>query len=220
MPIKHRILIVDDHEIVRMGLRSQLELLPDIELVGEGKSGRDAVLLSSQFAPDLIVIDLHMPGGSGIDAIEQIHNRSPSVRILVFTFQKAAEYVCAACRAGASGYVLKDEPTASVVAAIRTILSGRTAISPCIVDHVINLISDSGRKQVACSLWELLTHREREVLKLIAEGHSSKHIAKQVSRSHKTIEKHRANLMKKLDLHSVAGLTQFAIEHHLLATGE
>ena len=219
MATMRKILIVDDHEIVRNGLRAQLDLQADIEVVGEAGNGQDAIRLADELAPDLVLLDLHMPGTNGIDTIAEIRKRHPNMRILVFTFQKTEEYVCASCRVGANGYILKDEPTEKVIVAIRTVLSGGSAISPCILEHVIHLFADHGGKTIATSHWDLLTIREREVLKLVAQGHTSKYIASRLCRSNKTVEKHRANLMKKLGLHSIAALTQFAMEHQLLVTG-
>ena len=220
MATRHKILVVDDHEIVRSGLKVQLGLQSDFEVIGEASNGRDAVALAERLAPALLIVDLHMPDMNGIDTIQEIHRRNPNIRILVLTFQNVEEYVLAALQAGANGYMLKNESGKDVILAARAVLEGKTAISPSILGQVMHILSSRGGKETARSHWDILTLREREILQMVAEGHTSKYIAKHLNRSDKTVEKHRANLMKKLNMHSVATLTQFAMTHHLLDVGE
>ncbi len=211
-------MIVEDHTLLRAGLRALLLPEPDLEMVGEADNGRDAVRAILALKPDLVLMDLSMPGMGGIEAIAEIRRRSVDTRIIVLTIHKTDEYIHAALRAGANGYVLKDATHEELRAAIRTVLAGKTFLSPDVSGRVITTYLRSGRGPAAVRPWDTLTHREREILKLIAEGRANRHIAQYLSLSVKTVEKHRSNLMKKLDLHNVAMLTTFAIENGLLAT--
>ena len=219
MAEKHTVLLAEDHPIVRAGLRTLLSAQDDMEIVGEASNGRDAISLAGRLMPNLVMMDLHMPDTNGIEAITEIHQRNPDIRILVLTFQKSDDYVHAAMRAGAHGYVLKDDPTAEILTAIRKVIAGKAYLSESIVDNMARLFSEHGRKANVSSLLDMLTVREREVLKLSAEGHPSKYIGIRIARSPKTVDKHRANLMRKLNIHNVASLTQFAVEHGLTALG-
>ena len=219
---KRRVLIAEDHDIVRSGLRHILAGQPDLEVIGEAKNGRDAVRLAGALDPDLVLMDLHMPDTNGIDAIAEIRSRSKVVRILVLTFLKSEEHVRASLRAGADGYALKDDSTEEILGAIRKVFAGKTYLSPSVMEQVAYSIFSDQRKsksEMPKSHWDLLTVREREILKLISEGHTSRYIASRLYRSVKTVDKHRANLMRKLNLHNVAALTQFAIQHGLTGTG-
>jgi DNA-binding NarL/FixJ family response regulator len=167
-------------------------------------------------APDLVLMDLSMPGMNGIEAMLDIKRRNPGTRILVLTVHKADEYIHESLRAGADGYILKDATHDELQIAIRSVLKGKTYLSPDISDRVIHGFLGSGRVSEASSGWDALTHREREVLKLVAEGHPNKYIANYLCLSIKTVEKHRSNLMKKLDLHNASMLTSYAIEKGLV----
>ena len=212
-----RIMIVEDHTLLRAGLKALLLQEPDLKVVGEADNGRDAVRAMSVLAPDLVLMDLSMPGLGGIEAIIEIRRRSIETRIIVLTIHKTDEYIHAALQAGANGYVLKDATHDELRGAIRTVLSGKTYLSPDVSSRIITTYLRAADARVAVRPWDTLTHREREILKLVAEGRANRHIAEYLSLSVKTVEKHRSNLMRKLDLHNVAMLTTFAIENGLLA---
>lgn len=217
---KKRILIVDDHTLMRAGLRALLSQEPDIEIVGEADNGRDAVRAIMTHVPDLVLMDLNMPGMNGIEAIVDIKRRYPDTRVLVLTLHRTEEYIHESLRAGADGYILKDATHDELRIAVRSVLNGKTYLSPDISAKVINGYMGAGSNKPfgSASSWDTLTHREREVLKLVAEGRPNKHIAEYFCLSIKTVEKHRSNLMKKLDLHNASMLTAYAIEKGLVAT--
>ena len=215
---KRKILIVEDHTLLRVGLRALLSQDPEIEIAGESEDGREAVRAIGTINPDLVLMDLTMPRTNGIDAIRDIKRRYPGVRVLVLTVHKADEYIHESLKAGADGYVLKDATHDELRTAIHTVLRGKTYLSPDISGKVISGYLGGGNGTRFSSAWDSVTHRERQVLKLVAEGHSNKHIAEYLCLSVKTVEKHRANLMKKLDLHSASTLTAFAIDRGLVTS--
>lgn len=215
---KYKLLITEDHTIVRAGLRVLLGKEPDLEVVGETDNGRDTIRLVGQFAPDLVMMDFNGQGVNGTGDIVEIKKHYPQTRILVLTQQKTEESIREALRAGANGYVLKDASDAELITAVRSALAGKVYLSPSISEKVINVFLVGGKIRGAKSDLDSLTNREREVLKLVAEGHTSKHIAGHLNLSVKTVEKHRSNLMRKLDLHNVSALTTFAIGQGLVAT--
>jgi DNA-binding NarL/FixJ family response regulator len=215
MTHKQRILIAEDHALLREGLRALLSSDPDIEVVGEAADGREAIRLTGTLAPNLVLMDLSMPGTNGTEAITEIKKRYPSTRMLVLTVHKTEEYIRDTLQAGADGYVLKDATYTELMIAVKNVLSGKTYLSPDVSRHVVTGYL-GGRSQGPATAWESLTHRERGVLKLIAEGRTNKDIADYMCVSVKTVEKHRSNLMKKLDLHNAAALTGFAIEKGLI----
>jgi two-component system response regulator NreC len=212
----HRILLVEDHTILREGLRALLGSEPDLSVVGEAGNGREALLQVPECKPGLILMDLSMPNTNGTEAIQDIKRRYPEVRIVVLTVHKSEEYIRASLRAGADGYVLKDDTHVELLVAIRCVLKGKTYLSPGICQNVVSEYLDSSQFTKSPASWEALTHREREVIKLIAEGSRNKEIASYLSLSEKTVEKHRSNLMKKLDLHSASQLTAYAINNGLI----
>jgi DNA-binding NarL/FixJ family response regulator len=212
-----RILIIEDHTLLRAGLRALLTQGEEFEIIGEFDNGRDAVRAVGALAPDLILMDLSMPGIDGIEAITEIRQRHPAIRILVLTIHRAEEYVHASLRAGANGYVLKDASHDELRVAIRSVLDGKTYLSPDVSSCVVTGYLGKDREG-ASSPWSILTHREREVLKLVAEGHSNRGIAEFLCLSVKTVEKHRSNVMRKLDLHNAAKLTAYAIERGITET--
>lgn len=218
MSEKRRILIVEDHTLLRAGLRALLLQDPNIEIVGEADNGRDAVQAVGLLAPHLVLMDLSMPGMNGIEAIMDIKRRYPGTRVLVLTIHKTDEYIHESLRAGADGYILKDATHDELRIAVRSVLNGKTYLSPDISSKVVNGYLGTGNAPVGVNPWDTLTHREREVLKLVAEGHPNKYIADYYCLSVKTVEKHRSNLMKKLDLHNAAMLTAYAIEKGLIAS--
>jgi len=213
---RRRILLVEDHTLLRIGLRSLLCHDPDLEVVGEAANGRDAIRAISELSPDLAIMDLTMPGMNGMEAIAQIKRRYPQVRILVLTLHRAEEYIHESLKAGADGYILKDATHDELRVAIRSVLNGKTYLSPDISNNVVSVYLGGGRGPGFSSAWESVTHRERQVLKLVAEGRSNKFIAEFLCLSVKTVEKHRSNLMRKLDLHNASMLTSFAIGKGLI----
>jgi DNA-binding NarL/FixJ family response regulator len=217
MSEKRRILIVDDHTLLRAGLSALLLQDPDIEIAGELDNGRNAVKSVAALLPDLVLMDLTMPGCNGFEAMVEIKRRFPSVKILVLTLHRTDEYIHESLRSGADGYILKDATRDELRVAIRSVLNGKTYLSPDISGKVITGYLGAGKGN-STSPWETVTHRERQVMKLVAEGHSNKNIAQYLCLSVKTVEKHRSNLMKKLNLHNASALTAFAIAKGLLAT--
>ena len=216
MKEKCRILFAEDHAILRDGLRALLEAEHEFMVVGEVDNGRDALYAVSSLSPQLVLMDLSMPNTNGTEAIRNIKRRFPETKIVALTVHKAEEYVRATLKAGADGYVLKDDSRAELMVALRSVLNGKTYLSPNICDSVVSgYLGGNGPKDQTPS-WNTLTHREREVIKLIAEGKRNREIAGYLSVSLKTVEKHRSNLMKKLDLHSASALTAYAIENRLV----
>ena len=213
---KKRIVIAEDHTILREGLKSLLAASADLAIVGEAADGREAIHRCRELKPDLLLLDLSMPRLGGLDAIGEVRRQAPATKILVLTVHKTEEYVLASLRAGAAGYVLKDATHQELLAAIRTVLSGKRYLSPDIADKVIDGYLQGRKNDVPATPWERLTPREREVLKLVAEGSKNREIADFLCISLKTVEKHRDSLMKKLDLHSAAALTAYAIEKGLV----
>jgi two-component system, NarL family, response regulator NreC len=213
---KNRIVIAEDHTILREGLRALLSSNPDFEIVGEAEDGQGAIRFAEKLRPDLVLMDLSMPRMNGMDATKEIKKRSPGTRLLVLTVHKAEEYILAALQAGADGYVLKDATHAELEMAIHSVLEGKHYISPGISEKLIEGYLEGKRGTRSASSWDSLTQREREIIKLIAEGYKNKEIGNLLCISVKTVEKHRANLMKKLDLHNIQTLTALAIEKGLI----
>jgi DNA-binding NarL/FixJ family response regulator len=211
-----RILIVEDHTLLRAGLRALLARDEDIEIVGEADNGKDAMHAIAQLSPHLVLMDLTMPGTNGVEAIAEIKRRHPDVKVLVLTIHKTNEYILESLRAGADGYILKDATQDELRVAIRSVLKGKTYLSPDISEQVITGYLGGAAPGAGGSPWDMLTHRERQVLKLVAEGHPNRYIAEYLCLSVKTVEKHRSNLMKKLGLHNASMLTAFAIEKGLI----
>lgn len=218
MSESRRLMIVEDHTLLRSALVALLQQDSDLVIVGEADNGRDAIRAMGTVKPDLVLMDLSMPGISGIEAIAEIKRRSPETKIIALTVHKADEYIHAALRAGANGYVLKDSTHEELRVAIRTVLAGKVFLSPHVAGRVINSYLGTERGNGARPV-DSLTLREREVLKLVAEGRQNRWIAGYLSLSMKTVEKHRSNVMKKLDCHNAAMLTHFAMENGLLSTG-
>lgn len=209
-----RILLADDHKIVREGLKALLEKDVYIEVVAVAEDGRSAVQLAQDLHPDVAVIDIGMPGMNGIEATRCITVENPGTRVLVLSMHSARRYVLEALSAGAKGYILKDCASEELARAVRIVAANETYLSPKIagilVKDCVNLQPDHGAENAS-----LLSKREREVLQLIAEGHNTKEIAFMLEVSIKTVETHRQQLMKKLNLQTVAGLTRYAIREGL-----
>jgi len=207
---KIRVLLAEDHTIVRKGLRSLLEDEAAIEVIGEAEDGREAIQKVGQLRPDVVVMDITMPALNGLEATRQIKELFPEVKVLILTMHANEEYVFQILRAGASGYVVKQAAVTELVSAIQAVYRGDSFLSPSISSEVIEEYIRQA-KGVAKNSYDKLTNREREVLQLIAEGHSSREIAELLHISAKTVRVHRAHLMDKLDIHSTAGLTRYAI---------
>jgi len=216
MKAKYRLIIAEDHTILREGLRSLLSSDPDLDIVGEAQDGQEAIRCVEKLKPSLVLMDLSMPRMSGMDAIKEIKKRSPETKILVLTVHKNEEYIVATLQAGADGYALKDSTHVELGIAIKNVLSGNHYISPAISGRVIEGYLDGRKAFKRTTPLDTLTQRERGILKMIAEGYKNKEIADYLCISVKTVEKHRANLMQKLDLHSVSALTAFAMEKGLV----
>ena len=215
MKEKKRVIIAEDHTILREGLKMLLSSSDELEVIAEVEDGLEAIRQTEILRPDMVLMDLSMPKMNGIGALQEIKRSAPETKVLVLTVHKTEEYILAALKAGADGYVLKDATHRELMLAIEQIFSGRSFLSPGISEKVIEGYLD-GRKSVKpCSSWDTLTQREREILKMIAEGYKNRDIADYLCISPKTVEKHRANLMRKLDLHSASSLTAFAMERGL-----
>lgn len=217
MQRKTRIVIAEDHTIVREGLRVLLSSDPDFDVVGAAEDGRQAIQCVEKLKPDLVLMDLSMPGMHGLEAIREIKKQVPDTKILVLTIHKDEECVLAAFQAGANGYVLKDATPSELVTATKAVFRGKSYISPSVSEMVIEGYVEGRTALKQRSSWDTLTPREREILKLIGEGHKNKEIADILCISLRTAEKHRTNLMKKLDLHSVSALTALALEKGLIS---
>ena len=209
-------MLAEDHTILREGLKALLSSQPDLKVVAEAGDGLDAIRCVQNHAPDMILLDLSMPRMTGLDAIKEIKRISTATKIIVLTVHSTEEYILATLQAGADGYVLKDAHSTELLTAIRHVLDGRRYLSPSISGAIIDGLLQGKRASALRSTWESLTQREREILKLVAEGHKNKEIGDLLCISVKTVEKHRANLMDKLDLHNVAALTALAAEKGLI----
>jgi DNA-binding NarL/FixJ family response regulator len=210
-----RLLLVDDHTIVRQGIRAVLEDEPDMTVVGEAEDGRAAVRLACELEPDVVVMDIAMPGLNGLEATRQIRRDRPSVKVLVLTMHDNEEYIRQVLAAGALGYVLKYAAAGELLEAIRAVHRGEAVLSPAITRLVIEdyLRWSEVRDEPDDAN---LTPREREVLQLIAEGYTSRQIAEILNVSVKTTQAHRANLMAKLDLHDRGELIKYAIQKKII----
>jgi DNA-binding NarL/FixJ family response regulator len=209
-----RILLVDDHNLFRAGLRALLQDREGMEIVAEAGDGREALGLLGETRPDVILMDLMMPGLNGLEATALITREYPGVPVLILSMNAAEEFVLSAVRAGASGYLLKNARPAELELAIQAVARGETYLAPTVAAH---LVEDLRRRPVeADDSLAKLTSRQREVLQLVAEGHSSKEIARRLNLSVKTVETYRAQLMGTLGIHDIAGLTRFAIRKGLI----
>jgi DNA-binding NarL/FixJ family response regulator len=204
------VIVVDDHEVVRVGLRTLLAADANIELVGEASSGREAVALAKELRPEIVLMDLAMPLLNGMEATRQIMQGCPSIKIIALSSYNDPEHVEQALAAGASGYLLKGMAPGNLLGAIYEVHKGKRCFSPAIAERIVENEMRSGPSR-ATSAGAKLSIREAEVLQLIAEGMANKQIAEELHLSIKTIEKHRHALMGKLDLHSVADLVRYAI---------
>lgn len=208
-----RVLLADDHPLVRAGVRKVLEQQPGVTVVGEAGDGDEALRLLAELDPDLLLLDLNMPHRDGFAVLREARDAAPGVRILVLTMHSSVEYVARAVREGADGYLLKDTAVQDLAAAIESVTAGR----PYYSEPAQRALADSVRRPAdGSSRLDRLTAREREVLAGVARGHTTKEIASEFNISARTVETHRAAIMRKLDIRSVALLTQFAIREGLI----
>lgn len=210
-----RVLIADDHKIMLAGLRSLLEKQTDLEVIAEAENGRKAVKMAQETKPDIVVMDVSMPDLNGIEATTQIIESVPDTRVIALSMHSDKRFVLGMLRAGAAGYLLKDCASQELANAIHQVAGGKKYLSPEITGVVIDDFLLGASPGEALTVSSQLSAREREVLQLIAEGWSTKQIAAHLYVSVKTIETHRRQIMKKLDLHSIADLTKYAIREGL-----
>jgi len=216
---KIRVLLADDHTIVRKGLCALLENVDGIEVVAEAEDGRVAVRITEQLLPDVVLMDFSMPNLNGLEATCQIKERVPDVKVLILTRHDNKEYAHRILQAGASGYLIKKSAPAELVIAIRAVYSGDSFLSPTITKSVIRTyLKKTGTEKQ--NNFDKISPREREVLQLIAEGHPNREIASLLNISIKTVDNHRSNLMEKLDTHSTAELTRYAIRKGIISLDE
>jgi two-component system response regulator NreC len=211
MPV--RTLLVEDHALVRAGLRALLAGAEGLEVIGEAADGRQAVELAGTLKPDLILMDVAMADLNGIEAARQIRQTSPDVKLLMVSMHGSRQYIFESLKAGVNGYVLKEAAFTELLTAIGEVMNGGTYLSPKLSEVVMEDYVRRAQGHEAASELEKLSAREREVLQLIAEGKSSTEIAKVLEISARTVDTHRHNIMEKLEIHSIAGLTRFAIRH-------
>ena len=213
---KIRVLIADDHAILRDGLRKLLGEESDIEVVGEARDGHDALKLAEEVKPDVVLLDLAMPGLSGLAVAKRLKATAAAAKVLILTMHQEEEYVYETLKAGASGYILKDAASPDLVGAIRTAFRGETYLSPGISRMVVRDDARGGAPKEIKTVSQHLTNREREVCKLLAEGHTVPKIATLIGISRKTVDVHKTRLMKKLDIHNRAELVKYAITNKLI----
>ena len=206
-----RIVLVDDHTLVRAGIRALIEAMEGLQIVAEGANGFEAVALCRQHAPDLVVMDISMREMNGIEATEAVLAACPGTKVLVLSMHAAEEFVRRAMRAGASGYVVKDSVPLELRLAIEAVSRDQIYVSPRVSRHLVSALRSAGESPL-----DVLTLRQREVLQMIAEGKSTKEIAAALDLSAKTIETHRAAIMARLGIRDIAGLVKYAARNHLV----
>ena len=217
---KTKVVIVEDHKLFREGLKSLLSDKDDLVVVGEAGDGIEAIRAVKKCRPDLLLLDLSMPKMNGISVMKEIKSQFPEIKIMALTIHESDQYVLEAFEAGADGYCLKDAGRNELMVAVDSVVQGKRYISPSISDNVLEGYMTGRKKLKSKTTWDTITQREREVLKLLGEGYQNKEISDMLHISVKTVEKHRANIMNKLDLHNAAALTAFAIEHGLVTQNE
>ena len=210
------VLLADDHVLVRAGLRKLLESIPGIDVVGEASDGLALLAMAGQLNPELVLMDIAMPGLNGLEATSRLATLQPAVRVLILSMHQNEEYVRQALRNGACAYLLKDAAPLELELAINAVVLGQTYLSPAVSRGVVSDYLQRLRSDAPAG--ESLTSRQREVLQLIAEGHSTKEIARRLDLSVKTVESHRSQLMKQLDIHEVAGLVRYAIRAGVISS--
>ena len=211
---KHRkikLLLVDDHPIVLDGIKSHLCAQPDFEVVGDASNGQEALRKAKLSLPDVVLMDISMPHMNGLEAMASLRKQVPNAKVLILTMHESKEYIAQVVRSGARGYLLKDSAPAELVGAIKAVHAGEVYFSPSVSKVLIEEMADGNKRPSGAPLPPPLTEREREVLSLIAEGLLNKQIADRLGIGVRTIETHRERIMRKLDIHTVAGLTKYAI---------
>ena len=211
-----RVLVADDHAIVRSGIRHVLEGEPGFSVVGEASNGAEAIALAAELLPDVAVLDISMPGVSGLQAAAELLRQRPETRVLILSMHDNTEYVLESLKAGVHGYLLKDTAATELRGAIRAVWGGESYFSPPIASRLSAVVRGDSDVESPVGLLGQLTGREREVLVGVTRGLTNKEIAAQLGISHRTVETHRESLMRKLRLRSVAELTRFALEAGLL----
>lgn len=209
-----RILLADDHALVRAGIRSLLQSIAGVEVVAEAGDGREAIRLCEHHHPDIVLMDIAMPELNGLDATACLALRSPTTQVIILSMSDNDEYVRQAFRVGARGYLLKNVEPGELERAIRSVSQGEIHVSPAAAKHFVG--AHRGEPDAAGRVSVRLTPRQREILQLVAEGNSTKQIAKKLGISVKTVEAHRGSLMNTLDVHNIAGLVRFAIRDGLI----
>lgn len=213
---KYRIVVAEDHKILREGLKSLVKSNEDFEIVAEAGDGLEAIRAVEKHQPDLLLLDLSMPRMSGISVIKDIKSRYPETKILALTIHESEDYILESFHSGLDGYCLKDASHSELLMAIDRVLEGKTYLSPGISDKVLVGFLEERKTLKSETSWDTVTQREKDVLKLVGEGYKNKEIADYLCISVKTVEKHRSNIMRKLDVHTSSGLTAVAIEKGLV----
>jgi len=214
-----KIVLVDDHEIVRAGLRLLIQAQGDMEIVGEAENGQQAIELCPKASPDVVVMDITMPGLSGLEVTRQIKQQYPDINVLALTIHEGEQYFFEMLNAGASGYVPKRAAPTDLVAAIRAVYSGEVYLHPSVAKTLVNDYIQRVQMGWERASYDGLTDREQQVLKMIAEGLMNKEIAEKLSISVRTVERHRENIMSKLNLHTRAELVRYAVDKGLIDLG-
>lgn len=209
-----RVLLADDHTLVLAGLRGLVTKLAGVEVVGEAGDGHDTLRLAETLRPDVVLLDIGMPGLNGLEVAQRLNKFDPAIRVVILSMHVSEEYVLRALRAGAAGYLLKDSAVAELEVAIRAVVRGETYLSPPVSKHLVDdYVSRTGGTADPLAA---LTPRQREILQLVAEGHTSKDIAQRLGLSYRTIETHRNQLMKRLGVTDLTGLVRFAVRAGLV----
>jgi RNA polymerase sigma factor (sigma-70 family) len=214
---KIRVLIADDHGIVRTGLRLQLDRHDDLEVVGESCDGRDAVRMAEELSPDIVVMDIAMPNLNGIQATEQLVKKNPELGVIVLSMHSDESYVLRALAAGARGYLLKDNAEVDLYRAVHDVARGKPFFSPAIANALLEDYMRQMQQRGLHDSYDLLTDREKEILQLLAEGKSNKEVATILNVSTNTVETHRTRLMQKLNLHSAAEIVLYAVRKGIVS---
>jgi len=213
---KKKVVIAEDHKILREGLKALFRDNNILEVVAEASDGMEAIRCVEKHRPDLLLLDLSMPKMGGISVLKDVKSRFPETKVLVLTIHESEDFILEGFQSGANGYCLKDSGRAELFTAIEKVLDGKNFISPGIADKVLEGYLEDRRKMKTHSSWDIITQREKEVLKLVGEGYMNKEIADYLCISVKTVEKHRSNIMQKLDIHTASALTAVAIDKGLV----